>query len=118
MIKLTRLIKSFKYAFKGFLKVFIEEQNLQIHLFVGLMVVVFGFFLKISYIEWVLLILVIGLVILTEIINSVIERICDVLKPRIDSYVKEIKDIAAAIVMLASIIAVLVGVIIFYPYIF
>jgi len=59
---------------------------------------------------------VIGLVILMEIINSAIERITDVLKPRLDNYVKEIKDIMAAAVMLASVIAIIVGLIIFIPY--
>jgi diacylglycerol kinase len=53
-----------------------------------------------------------------EVINSAVERVTDVLKPRISSYVKEIKDIMAAAVMLASFVSVLLGIIIFWPYIF
>ena len=58
----------------------------------------------------------IGLVILMEIVNSAVERVTDVLKPRINGYVKEIKDIMAAAVMLASLVALIIGVIIFWPY--
>lgn len=116
MIRVKRLLKSFKYAIRGLLKTLFEEQNLQIQSIAGLVVIILGWYFKIENWEWLILILVIGLVILMELINSAVERITDVLKPRLDSYVKEIKDIMAAAVMLASIIAVIVGLIIFLPY--
>lgn len=116
MIKITRLVKSFTYAFRGLFKTFREEQNLRVQTLAGLLVTLLGWYFKIGYFEWIILILVIGLVILMELINSAVERITDVLKPRINSYVKEIKDIMAAAVMLASIIAVAIGLIIFAPY--
>ena len=116
MIKIKRLYKSFTYAFRGLGKTLKEEQNLQIQSIAGLVVIILGWYFRIEVEEWLILILVIGLVILMEIINSAIERITDVLKPRLDNYVKEIKDIMAAAVMLASVIAVTVGLIIFLPY--
>lgn len=115
MIKITRLFKSFSYAIKGLIKTFKEEQNLRVQAIAGLAVLFLAWFFKVERIEWALLIVVIFLVILVEIINSAIERAADVLKPRIDSYVKEIKDIMAAAVMIASIAAVIVGLIIFIP---
>jgi diacylglycerol kinase len=118
MIKIKRLVKSFQYAIRGLVKTVREEQNLQIQGFVALIAIIFGIYFRIDRLEWALLIFVIGLVILMEIANSAVERITDVLKPRINSYVKEIKDIMAAAVMLASIVAVIVGIIIFWPYIF
>jgi len=118
MIKIKRLIKSFKYALKGFVKVFKEEQNLRIQSGVAILSIVMAIIFKISRLEWIALFFVILAVLLAEIINSAIERITDVLKPRIDNYVKEIKDIMAAAVMLASISAVIVGLIIFIPHIF
>lgn len=118
MINPKRLIKSFKYAFKGLLKVFKEEQNLRIQAFFAMIVIVLALFFQINRLEWVLLIFVISLVMLMELANSAVERIADILKPRIDDYVKEIKDIAAAGVMLASFVAVIIGVIIFWPYVF
>lgn len=116
MIRVRRLVKSFIYAFRGLQTVFSEEQNIRIQVMLGIVGLAIGFFLKISRLEWCLLIIVLALVVMMEIINSAVERVADVLKPRIDNYVKEIKDITAAAVMLSSILAIAVGVIIFYPY--
>ena len=117
MIKIKRLFKSFKYALKGLIKVFKEEQNFRIQSFAGIIVILFGIYFNINSIEWSLLVIVIILVLLMEIANSGVERITDVLQPRINSYVKEIKDIMAAAVMLSSVGAIIVGIIIFLPYI-
>jgi len=116
MINIKRLFKSFKYAFRGLFKTFHEEQNLKVQSLAALVIILLGLCFKISRLEWAILILVIGVVILMEIVNSSVERITDVLKPRINGYVKEIKDIMAAAVMLASIIAIIIGIIIFGPY--
>lgn len=118
MIKIGRLLKSFLYAWRGLFKIFKEEQNLRIQLVAAVLAAAAGFFLRISRIEWLVLAIVIAMVILMEIVNSVVERVADVLKPRIDHYAKEIKDIAAAAVMVASIAAAVAGAIIFYPYLF
>lgn len=116
MIRFKRLFKSFNYAFRGLVKTFREEQNLRIQVFVAFLVVLLGWFLDINKIEWCIIILAIGMVLLAEIINTAVEFVTDVLKPRIDDYVKVIKDIMAAAVMASSIIAVIIGLIIFVPY--
>lgn len=118
MIRFKRLFKSFMYAFKGLFRVFREEQNLKIQLFFGTIAICLGFVFEIKPIEWCFIIISIFLVLLMEIINSAIERVTDVLKPRIHQYVKEIKDIMAAAVMLASLVSVIIGLIIFLPYFF
>lgn len=118
MINLKRLLKSFKYAHKGFVKTWKEEQNLQIQTIVAILVLVLAFYFGLSRMEWAVIILLIGLVMLMELANSTVERIADVLKPRINSYVKEIKDISAAAVMISSLVAVIVGIMIFWPYLF
>lgn len=118
MIRLSRLLKSYSYAFKGLFKTFREEQNLKIQIFAGLIVLFLGIFFSISRLEWAILTLAVCLVLTAEVINSAVERITDVLKPRINSYVKEIKDIMAAAVLLSSIAAVIIGLIIFWPYLF
>ena len=116
MISIKRLIKSFHYALKGLVKTFQEEQNLKVQAIAGLLVMLIAWKFRISPLEWIILILAISLVILMEIVNSAVERVTDVLKPRINGYVKEIKDIMAAAVMLASLAAVIAGLIIFWPY--
>jgi len=117
MIRFKRLYKSFTYAFRGLLKTFREEQNLRVQTIAALLAIILAVILKIERFEWALLIFSISLVILMEILNSAVERVSDVLKPRISSYVKEIKDIMAAAVLLSAISAVIIGLIIFLPYI-
>ncbi|MDA3839922.1 MAG: diacylglycerol kinase family protein [Patescibacteria group bacterium] len=116
MIKIRRLFKSFKYAVNGLIKIFKEEQNLRIQFFLGLLALSLAWFYRIDKIELLLIVFSIGLVLLMETINSAVERVADVLKPRINTYVKEIKDITAAAVMLASIISLIIGISIFWPY--
>ncbi|MDP2736197.1 MAG: diacylglycerol kinase family protein [bacterium] len=116
MIRIGRLLKSYSYAVRGLFKTFREEQNLKIQTFASLAVLILGIYFHISRIEWAILTLVVCLVLTAEITNSAVERITDVLKPRINTYVKEIKDIMAAAVLLSSIAAMIVGVIIFWPY--
>lgn len=118
MIRISRLFKSFGYAIKGLLKTFREEQNLKIQIFAGLAVFISGFYFSISMIEWCVLIPAVCFVLTAEIANSAVERITDVLKPRINYYVKEIKDIMAAAVLLSSISALIICLIIFLPRIF
>jgi len=117
MIKIKRLTKSFIYAFKGLYKTFREEQNLKLQIIAGVLVAILGLIFRLKSSDWIVIIIIIFLVLLMEILNSAVERVADVLKPRIDNYVKEIKDIMAAGVLLASIMAILVGSLVFWPYI-
>ncbi len=113
---MKRLLKSFVYALKGLSKAWREERNLQLQTLVGLAVLILSFLAGISRLEWLLIIIVIFLVILMELINSALERVTDVLKPRINGYVKDIKDIMAAAVLMASVLAIIVGLVVLLPY--
>jgi diacylglycerol kinase len=118
MLNPKRLTKSFHYSIKGLSKTFRDEPNLKIQSIIAIIVITLGCFLNIEKWEWIMIIFAIGLVIIAELVNSAVERITDVLKPRINGYVKEIKDIMAAAVFVSALIAVIVGLIIFVPYIF
>lgn len=78
-------------------------------------VVAAGFFFHLSLIEWAVILLTIGLVLITEMINSVIERVMDFIQPGYDERIKEIKDIAAGVVLVTALISVVVGILIFGP---
>ncbi len=117
-VSISRLIKSFQYAVRGLVKVFREEQNLRVQTIVAIFVLLLSWNFNLNHIELSIIFIVIAIVILMEILNSAVERISDVLKPRIDNYVKEIKDVMAAAVMSASILAIIVGIIIFWPHLF
>jgi diacylglycerol kinase len=117
MIRIKRLGRSFQYASRGLVKVFKEEQNFKVELSVAVVVMLVALILKVNRLELIALIIVSGLVLVMEIINSAIESISDALKPKLDIYVRRIKDIVAAGVMVAAFTAVLVGLIIFSQYI-
>lgn len=116
MIKISRLVKSFQYALRGLLKVIKEEQNIRVQMLIAFFALSLATYLRISRLEWIFLVSVIILVFLMEVVNSAIERVSDVIKPRINTYVKEIKDIMAGAVLLAAFLAIIVGLIIFIPY--
>lgn len=117
MIRIKRLAKSWQYAGRGLLKVAKEEQNFRVELAVAAAVMIVALILKVSRLDLIILILVSALVLIMEIINSAVEAISDALKPKLDIYVKRIKDIVAAGVMVAALTAVIIGVIIFSQYI-
>ena len=108
-------LKSFKYAFNG-LKILIKnEHNSRIHLLVTICVIAAGFILNISKLEWIVVVLTIGFVFTTEIINSAIEYIADFISPERNDLIKSAKDLAAGAVLVSAISAVVIGIIIFLP---
>jgi diacylglycerol kinase len=82
----------------------------------GLIVLILALYFNVKVWEAVALLLVIMLVLVLELINSIFERIVDVLKPRMHPYVEVVKDIMSATVLIASLGAIIVGILIFYPY--
>ena len=110
-----RLTGSFKYAFEGIIQTYKGEQNLKIHTFIAILVVVFGFFLKISTVEWFACLILIGLVLMSEFFNTAIEYVVDLASPRIHPLAKAAKDTASAGVLIMSLMAAIVGGIIFIP---
>lgn len=116
MFEINRLIRSFKYAGKGLKNIFAEEQSFRIQVLAGIIVLVLAFLLKIKVWEIIVLLLIIMMVLILELINSIFERIVDILKPRMHPYVELIKNVMSAIVLIASLTALIIGIIIFYPY--
>ncbi len=116
MLDVRNLGKSFTYALKGIRRVAKEEQNFRIQLVVAVIVVVFMFAFDLRTPEKALLTMAIVLVLVLELLNSIFERMVDILKPRIHHYVEDIKDIMAGTVLVASVGALLIGCLIFWPY--
>lgn len=110
-----RLTNSFKYAFEGILQAYVGEQNLKIHTVIAILVIIFGFILKISYTEWLVCLVLIGLVLMAEFFNTSIEYLVDLVSPEIHPLAKATKDTASAGVLMMAIISAIVGLIIFIP---
>lgn len=113
-----KFIKSLKNAFNGLALVLTEEQNFKIHTAMALLVVAAGFWFEVSRFEWLALTMAIILVFVMETINSIFERVIDMIKPSHNQYVKDMKDMMAGSVLLAVVGAVFIGCIIFLPKIF
>ncbi|MFA6386817.1 MAG: diacylglycerol kinase family protein [Candidatus Paceibacterota bacterium] len=107
--------KSTTHAWRG-LGIFIRTtHNSWIHIFFGILAIYLGFVLHISAIEWVMIIFCIGLVIITEALNTAFEIDIDLTSPTYHPYARDTKDVAAGAVAIAVITSGIVGLIIFLP---
>ena len=109
------LLKSFVNAFAGMRHFFVNDRNGKIHLTITLIVLAASLGFQITSIEWVLILLCVAMVIGLEMLNSALEKLSDMVEPNHHPTIKVIKDVSAAAVVLASIISVIIGIIIFLP---
>ncbi|MBU0625767.1 diacylglycerol kinase [Patescibacteria group bacterium] len=116
VMNIKQLQKSFSYASAGIIRVWREEQNFRIQLFVAVLIICAMFVFDLSGVERAILTLAIAMVLVLELMNSIVERVVDLLKPRVHLHVKEVKDVMAGTVLVAAVAAVLVGVLIMWPY--
>lgn len=110
-------VLSFKYAFAGLVNALKEEPNLKFHFLAGFLVVLLSLFLQISKPDWVIIIILIGLVVSVELTNTAIEAVVDQFVEKNHPGAKLAKDISAAAVLVSALTAAIVGIIIFIPYI-
>lgn len=108
-------LRSFSFAINGVILFFRNEHQARVHALIAAVVVVLGFVLELSYFEWIAIILSIGLVLVSEMLNTSIESICDFMHPEINPRIKTIKDLSAGGVLLAALTALVIGLVIFGP---
>lgn len=113
MIDLKKLFKSFGYATKGMIIAFREQQNLRIHGIAVIVVTTGGILLGMTAVEWSIIFLTYGLVIVAEMFNTAIENMIDLVSPNYNALAGKIKDIAAGAVLIAAIIATAVAISLF-----
>ncbi|WP_221565647.1 diacylglycerol kinase family protein [Alkalihalobacillus sp. TS-13] len=111
MIK--EVARSFRFAFEGVLQGWREERNFRIHCVFAVFTIIFAFFLGFSIVKWSILLLTIGIVMGLELMNSSIERVVDLLTEEYHPIAKKAKDFAAGSVFIFSIIAVIIGFLLF-----
>lgn len=111
------LITSFKNAFFGLFYCFRTQRNFRLHLLVTILVLVVSYFLRIEKTEVLFLFFAILLVLALEMVNTTIEAIIDLMTSEWQEKARLAKDIAAATILLAAVGAVVIGIIIFSPYI-
>lgn len=123
-IKLKKILKrqgkssfseSVGYALDGIQYTISHERNFRIEVLFAIAVTIASFFLKVSLIEWSLLILVIGMVLALEMVNTAIERCVDLVTKDYKELAKNAKDISAGAVFIMSMFSVVLGILIFLP---
>jgi diacylglycerol kinase len=106
---------SFRFAMNGLLSLLKNEHNSRIHLLAAILAIITGTIVKLDHYEWSLLIIVIGIVFLTELLNSSLESLADLIDPEWNELIMKAKDYSAAAVLISAIIAIVVGGLIFIP---
>ena len=118
MFKLRAFKDSLKLATKGIVYLFLYHRNMRIIFLSGIAAFLLGVYFKLKGIELVALCITITLVFMAEIFNTAIELLIDMFTDKYHTLLKLVKDIAAAVVLLASLNAIAVGCIIFAKRIF
>ena len=108
-------LKAFKYAIKGAFLLLRHEASIQVQSAIGLIMIIAGFYFKISSTEWMFQILSIGLVLSIEGLNTAVEEIADFIHPEFHKKIGLIKDVAAGAVFFAAVAAIAIGCIIYIP---
>ena len=110
--------KSIVYAYQGIISALKAERNMLIHLIVMILVITFGFIYDITITEWIACIICFALVIGSELVNTAFEMVVDISMPEVNPKAKFCKDVAAGAVLVNAIVSMIVGLIIFIPYVF
>ena len=113
--KKGKLSKSFRYAFEGIFTCIRHERNMKIHCVMAVLVVIGGFVLHISQIEWFICLILFGLVMSLEMVNTAIEATVVLVTQERKPLAKKAKDVAAGAVLISAIMAAIIGCIIFIP---
>lgn len=106
---------SFRFAFQGLAQFFRTQHNAIIHAVATVAVLALAIVVRLPLTKLLFVIIAIGLVWIAELLNTAIEKLCDMIHPEIHPQVKFIKDVSAAAVLIAAIIAVITGCIVFIP---
>lgn len=118
MMTWKRFSRSLHYAQKGIRYAILHEQSFRLHLVAAGIVLGMMFLFPLERLERVILFFTIVLILVLEIVNTIFERLIDVLKPRVHFYAEVIKDLMAAAVLIAAVGSIVVGLVIFFPYLF
>lgn len=112
-MKNKTLKDSFTNAYNGLRLALFHERNMRIHIFTAILCVLLGIIFCLDALRWAILMIAIGLVFITELFNTAIENMVDMITSEFSVMAKTVKDIAAGTVLIASVIAVILGILVF-----
>ena len=109
--------RAFRYAFQGLRDAFTGESVFIFHLIAVVLVIITGLYFQLTSFDWTLIVFSCALVLVSELVNTAIERLSDKITRDKDEDIRLIKDISAAAVLIAAMASILIAVFVFYPYI-
>lgn len=112
---MRKFVRAFGYAWEGVLHGLKTERNIKFHFFAAIIVIIASFLTRISFMEWLVVILLIGGMISLEMINSAIERTIDLVTTDVQPLAKQAKDLAAGAVLIYAVASAVIGLLIFLP---
>jgi diacylglycerol kinase (ATP) len=115
MLDIRKVVRSFRYAGRGLVELFLYENNAKVHVLAAVAVVGLGLWVRLSRLEWAVLMMQIGLVFAAEGFNTAIEKLADRVTTEPDPLIRAAKDLAAGAVLAVAIMAVVVAGLIFVP---
>ncbi len=108
-------LSGLRHALDGVKEGFRGERSMRIHFAAAAAVILLGVLLRISAWEWIVCVMLIGLVIASELLNTALENVVDICSPELNPRAKRVKDTAAGAVLIVSLTAAIAGLIIFVP---
>ncbi len=114
----NRLFRRFKFAFMGLKTMLKKDMHVLSHMIVTVLVIILGLFFNLDRIEWLFITSAVFAVLVTEVMNTGVEYTVDLVTENFHEYAKAAKDVSAAAVLLSCIYAVIIGLIVFIPYVF
>ncbi|HEY0054829.1 MAG TPA: diacylglycerol kinase family protein [Pedobacter sp.] len=112
---MIKFFKGFTYAAKGVIYAFSTQINFKFHTFSAIVVIALGFFFELDLTEWLWIMTAIGLVLITEIFNTALEVLVDLVSPDYHPKAGIVKDLSSAAVLITAILSALIGLCVFLP---
>ncbi len=109
------IIKSFRNAVNGIINTIPTERNLKIQVMSMIFVVAVGLTVRLSNFEWIICIILFGLILSAELFNTALEKTLDYINEDHSNEIKFIKDASAGAVLVLAIASAIIGLIIFIP---
>ncbi len=116
-LNFKKLLRSFHYAFRGVIRLLTDQQNARIHASITILVGILAYIFEVSRVELAVLFMAVIMVFAMEIMNTAIEKVCDLIDVKHNHGIRLIKDGMAGAVLIASVIATVVAILIFLPHI-
>lgn len=113
---MRHFVRSFVHAARGVMFTFKNERNFQVEIAAVCVIILSMFWLPLTSTENMFLILAMTLVLALELINTALERVMDILKPRVHPYARVVKDVTAGAVFVVSLGALILGIMILLPH--